>query len=135
MTKVICFGTFDILHEGHTRFLEDAKKQGDYLDVIIISNKAVFENKGKYPINSQEKRIENLGKLKIADKIIKVSDDLGSNLGLISSINPDVIVFGYDQQTNFEKRLKDFLDSNGLKPEYYISKEFAGGIHSKNLID
>ena len=135
MKKVICFGTFDILHEGHKEFLKDAKKQGDYLDVIIISNKAVFENKGEYPINSQEKRIENLGKLKIADKIIKVSDDLESNLGLIRFINPDVIVFGYDQQTNFEKRLKDFLDFNGLKPEYYLSKEFAGGIHSKDIID
>ena len=48
MKKVFCWGTFDKLHEGHRKFLEDAKSKGDHLTVIVVSDGAVYENKGKY---------------------------------------------------------------------------------------
>ena len=133
MKKVLCFGTFDILHDGHKEFLKDAKKYGNFLIVNVISDKLVYENKKKYIINKQIDRIKNLKKLGIVDKIIKVSDNLEENLKMIGSLKPDVIVFGYDQKTDFRDKLKDFLDSVNIKPEYKESKEFAGGIHSSHL--
>ena len=42
------FGTFDILHKGHEEFLKDAKSQGDFLIVNVVSDKLVYENKEKY---------------------------------------------------------------------------------------
>lgn len=133
MKKVLCSGTFDVLHDGHLKFLKDAKRQGDYLIVNVINDRNVFENKGRYPINNQEKRILNLKRLGIADEIIAVSDDNNKNMQIIKEINPDIIVFGYDQSSKFINELKKFLDKEKIYPKYYISKEFAGGIHSSKL--
>ncbi|MEK6833632.1 MAG: adenylyltransferase/cytidyltransferase family protein [Nanoarchaeota archaeon] len=130
MKKVLCFGTFDILHKGHEEFLIDAKAHGDFLIVIIVSDKLAYENKKRFPRNNQKARAINLKKLGLADRIIAVSDNKEDNLKLIKKINPDIIVFGYDQNSNFIKELKKFLKKEGIKIKYYKSKEFAEGIHS-----
>ena len=130
MKKVLCLGTFDILHKGHEEFLKDAKTHGDFLIVNVVSDKLVYENKGRYPKNNQETRAINLRKLGLADRIIAVSDNEEQNLKLIRKINPNIIVIGYDQESDFIRKLKEFLKKDELKVEYYKSKEFAGGIHS-----
>jgi cytidyltransferase-like protein len=130
MKKVLCFGTFDILHKGHEEFLKDARAQGDFLIVNVVSDRLVYENKGRYPRNNQKTRAINLRKLGLADRIIAVSDNEGKNLKLISQINPNIIVIGYDQESDFIRKLKEFLKREGIKVEYYKSKEFADGIHS-----
>ncbi len=134
MKKVFVSGTFDLLHKSHIVFLKDAKKQGDHLSVIVVSDNSVYENKGKYPINNQEKRIENIKKLNIADKVIDVGDNLYETLELICSLKPDIIVLGYDQKIKI-KEVKGYLEKKGLKIKYYVSKEFAGGIHNNQLRD
>lgn len=68
----------------------------------------------------------NLRKLGLANKIIAVPDDTEKNINLIKKINPDVIVLGYDQNSDFLGELKKYK----LKTKYYESKKFAGGIHS-----
>lgn len=133
MKKVLCTGTFDILHKGHKKFLKDAKKQGSYLIVIVISDEAVLENKNRLPVNNQEKRAKAIEDFGIADKIIKVSKDFNANLKSIAKINPDVIVVGYDQMTKNVEKIKKYLDSKGIHPKYYVSKEFSEGIHSRYL--
>ncbi len=133
MKKVLCWGTFDVLHKGHIDFLKDAKSRGDELIVIVISDKAVFENKKRYPKNKQNSRAKALRKLGIVDKIISVQDNFETNLKLIASIKPGVIVFGHDQSTSIEKTLKNFLNSKKIHPEYHRSRVFAGGVHSSDL--
>jgi len=133
MKKVLCFGTFDILHDGHEEFLKDCKKQGDYLIVNVISDGLVYKNKNKFPVNSQKTRVSNLESLKIADQVIAVSDDDDKNLDSINDIRPDVIAVGYDQRTKFIDRLKEFLRDRELNVNYYFSREFADGIHSSHL--
>jgi len=135
MKKVLCWGTFDLLHEGHKEFFKDAKKQGDYLVVVVISDKTVYENKRRYPINNQKQRAEALRNVEIIDKIIEVSKDLDSNFKLIKTIKPAVIVFGYDQKSLIEQRVKEYLNSQKMYPKYHYSKEFAGGKHSSHLRD
>ncbi len=64
--KVVVFtnGCFDIIHKGHTTLLNKARKLGDFLIVGLNSNESVSNLKGKdRPINSEEKRSENLLKL------------------------------------------------------------------------
>jgi len=133
MKKVLCFGTFDKLHKGHEEFLKNAKEKGDYLIVIVISDDVVYENKKRYPLNNQEIRAKNLQEIKIVDKVIKVGDKLSSNLELIKSINPEVIVFGYDQKTGIEDKIVKYLNSFNLFPKIYRSKEFEEGVHSSSL--
>jgi len=133
MKKVLCSGTFDILHKGHVEFLKDAKKHGDYLIVNVISDKSIYKNKRRYPFYNQKKRSIHLRKLGIADEIINVSDNDNKNMNLIRKISPNVIVFGYDQKSSFISELKRFLKKEGLIIKYYKSKKFAGGIHSSYL--
>ena len=133
MKKVLCSGTFDILHKGHEEFLKDAKRQGNYLIVNVIPDKHVINNKGRPPINTQKKRVEALKRLKIADRINPVTDNFDETLKLIVSIRPDVFVFGYDQDEKFIDKIKEYLSNKGISTEYYVSKEFAGGIHTHNI--
>ncbi|MHA1679090.1 MAG: adenylyltransferase/cytidyltransferase family protein, partial [Promethearchaeota archaeon] len=58
--KVLCFGTFDILHPGHVSFLKQARKYGNYLVVVVARDENVKKIKGKYPLDNELKRIENL---------------------------------------------------------------------------
>jgi len=132
MEKIFCVGTFDILHKGHIEFFKDTKKQGDYLIVVVISDKSVYENKRRWPINNQEKRVRAVEKLRVAKEVIAVSDDLDKNIELLLKIKPDIFVIGYDQETGVIDKLKKVLSENGVK--IYVSKEYAGGVHSSDLI-
>lgn len=131
--KIFCWGTFDRLHEGHIKFLEDAKSKGDHLTVIVVSDKQVYKNKGKFPKENQKERIKKIRKTNIADEIICAVDNCQSNFELISELKPDIFVFGYDQDKKFINKIKEYLTKNNIVVEYYISKEFANGIHTSNL--
>lgn len=92
----MAFGTFDILHPGHIKTLETAKKLGDNLVVIIARDETVEKLKGKKPVFNEKIRLKNLKDLKIADKV-KLGK-LGNKYQVIIDEKPDVIALGYDQK-------------------------------------
>lgn len=47
MERILAHGTFDIIHYGHLNYLEKAKSYGDYLIVLVSSDKVVKKKKGK----------------------------------------------------------------------------------------
>lgn len=95
MIKVFTNGCFDILHIGHVRCLEYAKKQGDYLVVGLNSDTSVKKLKGKdRPFNTQSLRKEILEALRCVDEVIIFEEDTPYNL--IFKIKPDIIVKGGD---------------------------------------
>ncbi len=95
MIKVFTNGCFDILHIGHVRCLEYAKKQGDYLIVGLNSDTSVKKLKGKdRPFNTQSLRKEMLEALRCVDEVIIFEEDTPYNL--IFKIKPDIIVKGGD---------------------------------------
>ena len=68
---ILTGGCFDILHIGHIRFLEEAKKLGGNLFILLESDKKVKELKGKNrPIFSQKERAHTLASLVSVDHII-----------------------------------------------------------------
>lgn len=70
---VVVGGIFDILHVGHVKFLENAKKRGDLLFLILESDEAAKKFKGKNrPINSQKDRAHVLSALNTVDYIINL---------------------------------------------------------------
>lgn len=121
MTKVMCFGTFDVLHKGHEYFLTKAKGYGD-LVVVIALDQTVEKVKGKLPRNNQDKRLENLRNLKIADKVILGNP--GDKYKVIRDENPDIICLGYDQDS-FTKGLEELnikiIRIDSFHPEKYKS--------------
>lgn len=112
MKKVIAFGTFDILHKGHINFLEQAKKYGDYLIIVIARDKIVKKIKGKLPQSNEKKRLLAIKKTGLADKVI--FGHLHDMYAAIKKYKPDVICLGYDQKA-FVDKLEERLFSFGMK--------------------
>ena len=91
---ILAGGCFDILHIGHIRFLEKAKKRGDVLFILLENDKSVKKIKGDdRPINTQEERAVVLSSLKPVDYVVNLSE-MNSNSDydkLIINLKPDVI--------------------------------------------
>lgn len=88
-------GVFDLLHPGHVRYLQDARALGDVLIVAVNSDRSVRANKGPgRPINAQHERAEVLLALRSVDAAVIF--DEGTPHGIISRVQPDVLVKGAD---------------------------------------
>ena len=112
MTKVMVFGTFDIVHPGHLNFFRQAKKFGDELIVVVARDKTVEEVKGKKPLHDEIERLEKVSKAVPAGRVILGKED--DKYQLIEELKPDVICLGYDQNS-FSKNLGEELLKRGLK--------------------
>lgn len=98
-TLVFTNGCFDILHLGHTTYLEAAKKLGDVLIVGVNSDNSVHRLKGnaggvERPVNSQSDRAAVLSALRAVDYTCIFDED--TPFELISALLPDVLVKGGD---------------------------------------
>jgi D-beta-D-heptose 7-phosphate kinase/D-beta-D-heptose 1-phosphate adenosyltransferase len=88
-------GCFDILHIGHIRLLEQARRQGDRLIVALNSDDSVRRLKGpSRPIVAERERAAVLAALSSVDAVIVF--DESTPLRLIEAIRPDVLVKGGD---------------------------------------
>lgn len=107
MKKVLVGGCFDVLHYGHIQFLEQAKKLGDTLIVILESDKSVKRMKGEYrPIHTQAQRNKMLTALKFVDDVINL-DFLTADreyLAIIKTISPNVIAITQGDAMESKKR-------------------------------
>jgi D-beta-D-heptose 7-phosphate kinase/D-beta-D-heptose 1-phosphate adenosyltransferase len=88
-------GCFDILHTGHTRYLEKSRSFGDVLVVAVNSDASVRMIKGeKRPINSEAERMETLAALECVDFVTLFNEP--DPYRIISELQPDVLVKGGD---------------------------------------
>lgn len=95
MKIVFTNGCFDIIHTGHTRYLEKAKAEGDVLVVGLNSDASVRGIKGeKRPVNNETDRAEALSALKAVDYVTIFNEPDPYNV--IAAIQPDVLVKGGD---------------------------------------
>jgi FAD synthetase len=96
---VLASGTFDLLHLGHVRFLEEAKKAGGKdaeLIVIVARDSTVKARKGKKPIMPEDQRRALVESLKVVDEAILGWEDFSIDK-VIEKIKPDIIAVGHDQ--------------------------------------
>jgi len=88
-------GCFDILHAGHVRFLQAARREGDVLVVGLNADASVQRLKGAgRPIHGEADRIAVLCALSCVDHVVVFEED--TPLALIEAIRPDVLVKGED---------------------------------------
>lgn len=106
-------GCFDILHVGHIRLLEKAKRLGDLLVVGLNSDASVRKLKGPHrPVNPEGARAEVLASLKVVDHVLLFSEETPE--GLIRQIRPDVLIKGGDWKKR-EVVGRTFVESYGGK--------------------
>ena len=113
MTKVITYGTYDLLHYGHIRLLERAKALGDYL-IVGVTADDFDKNRGK--INVQQslmERVEAVRNTGLADEII-IEEYEGQKIDDIRKYNIDIFTVGDDWVGKFDY-LKEYCQVIYLK--------------------
>lgn len=105
MKKVMVFGTFDVLHEGHLALFREAKKYGNFLIVVVARDSSVKKIKGFFPQQNELERFANVKKQTIVNiAVLGYEDDF---YRIIEEQKPNILCFGYDQNKfNVEEELK-----------------------------
>ena len=92
---VLAGGVFDIIHPGHIHTLNEAKKLGDFLVIVIATDKTVMKMKNRKPLHNALARQELVSSLSMVDLcIIGDDEDIFKTVDLIK---PQIIALGYDQ--------------------------------------
>lgn len=101
MKKVITYGTYDLLHQGHLNLLRRAKELGDYLIVGVTSDSFDW-NRGKLNVrNNVLERIDSVKATGYADKII-IEDYVGQKIDDIQRYEVDTFAIGSDWKGKFD---------------------------------
>ncbi len=129
--KVLIFGTLDVLHPGHLNFFRQAKRRGDFLIVVVARDVNVKKIKGQAPKNSEKKRLGQVKKIELVDKVIL--GDKKDKYKIIKKIKPEVICLGYDQRVDL-KELKGKLQKFNWQPEICRLKSFKPGLYKSSKL-
>lgn len=130
---ILVGGCFDILHAGHIKFLNDARRSGDFLFLLLESDENVKKMKGeKRPINSQKNRSIVLSTLSSVDFIIPlkgVTKDKDYDK-LIVQILPDYIALTVgDKNRDRRKKQSEMVGAT------LIEIESVDGLSTTNFIN
>ena len=99
MTTVLAAGVFDLLHYGHIRYLEEAKKIGGEnarLVVIVARDETVHSLKGSDPIIPENQRRAVIEALKVVDEALLGFENMDL-ARVLMQVKPDIVVVGHDQ--------------------------------------
>jgi len=110
-TIVLASGTFDLLHLGHVKYLEEAKKAGGEnakLIVIVARDSTVEKRKGTKPIMPEDQRRALVESLKVVDEAVLGYEDFNIEM-TIGKIKPNIIAVGHDQ-TGIEKAVRNLVN-------------------------
>lgn len=127
MKRVLVFGTFDLIHPGHVRFLKAARRRGDHLTVVVARDESVRKEKGRRPTFTLKERMEILHGIRWVDHV--VAGDRVGEWSVIQRIKPDVICVGYDQDPHHPA-----LRLLRTKPRITQLPKFRARRHKSSLI-
>jgi FAD synthetase len=133
MTVVVATGVFELIHPGHLLFLNEAKKLGNKLVVIVARDSSVGRRKS-HSFVPEAQRLEVVKSLRVVDDAI-----LGDEMDMfkpIERLKPDVIALGFDQDFD-ENEIRAELKKRGLKASVVrLNAVHAGRLSgSKKLIE
>jgi len=125
---ILASGVFDLLHLGHVRFLEEAKKAGGpnaKLIVIVARDSTVKKRKGKKPIMPEYQRCALVASLKVVDEAMLGYEGF-SMQKVLEKIRPDVVAVGHDSQlSGLEREVRDAIKKSGLDTKIVKISKFS----------
>jgi FAD synthetase len=128
--RVVATGTFDLLHTGHLFYLEESRRLGDEL-FVIVARDANVKHKPK-PVVPEDQRLKMVAALKPVDHA--VPGDLHDMFRPIEEIRPAVITIGFNQHFD-EEKLRSELDARSLSCEVVRIGKYSGDLYcSSSLI-
>ena len=130
MKKVLVGGVFSVIHPGHEYFLKKAKSMGDFLVVVIASDRTVMRRKGVLHKTASERKTQ-LEKTGIPDKVVIGSEE--NHFKVVEKEKPDIIVIGYDQE--IDKELLERIKKSGLIPEIVRIEEKHKEYSSSRMVN
>lgn len=111
--KILIFGVFDGIHDGHRYFINEARTQGNHLVAIVARDAVVKELKGELPKETEVERIKDLLKIPEIDLVL-LGDPKTSTYNVLKEVKPDIVFLGYDQE-RLRKDLENKIKSGVLK--------------------
>ena len=102
-------GVFDLLHAGHLHYLEEAKKLGQHLTVVIAHDDTVRKRKHE-PVTNHDLRCRMVAGLKPVDDAMIGNPPNQPMYDILHIVQPDIIALGYDQE-HAEVRIRNDLKS------------------------
>lgn len=101
MIKIITYGTYDLLHQGHINLLRRAKELGDYL-IVGVTSDSFDRGRGKLNVrNNVLERVEAVKATGYADEVI-IEDYVGQKIDDIQKYNVDIFAIGSDWEGKFD---------------------------------
>ena len=101
MKKVITYGTYDLLHQGHINLLRRAKELGDYL-IVGVTSDSFDKGRGKLNVrNNVLERVEAVKATGYADEVI-IEDYVGQKIDDIQKYDIDIFAIGSDWKGHFD---------------------------------
>lgn len=101
MKRVITYGTYDLLHQGHINLLRRAKELGDYL-IVGVTNDSFDRDRGKLNVrNNVLERVEAVKATGYADQVI-IEDYVGQKIDDIQKYDVDIFAIGSDWEGKFD---------------------------------
>ncbi|MFZ3012009.1 MAG: adenylyltransferase/cytidyltransferase family protein [Minisyncoccia bacterium] len=131
--RIMVFGTFDGLHQGHLNFFKQAKNLAPdpFLIVSIARDKNVLKIKGKYPDKNEKQRKILVKKCSLVDKVVLAG--MEDHISHIVKMRPRIIALGYDQKA-YVKNLKKYLKNRGISVRIVRLKPYKENIYKNHLL-
>jgi cytidyltransferase-like protein len=136
MTKIMVFGTFDMIHAGHEDLFRQARALASdpYLVVSLARDTSVARIKGASPRHSETERLAAMREHPLVDETLL--GDPSGYIDHIKAIAPEIIALGYDQSGEYVQDLERDLKAAGLvvrvvrlapfKPEEFKTSKLLG---------
>ena len=133
-TRIMLFGTFDLLHEGHKDFFRQARNLAPhpYLIVSVARDKNVEQVKGRKPLYSERQRLEFVRRTVLADCVVLGA--VGDHLPHIKRQKPDIIALGYDQRGRYVVNLKNVLQQGRVCARIVRLKPFKPKVYKSSKL-
>jgi FAD synthetase len=133
MIKVLVFGTFDGLHEGHKDFFRQAKEYGDFLVVVVGRDSTIMKTKGRPPKFNEQERLKAVQESGLVDEA-RLGNEGNNPYKVIGEVNPRIICLGYDQ-THFTEKLASKIKEMGLHIDIMRLKPFHPEKYKSSILN